>query len=76
MNIKIYAEVENLFKNKNIISVYPKTGNYYWNGAQIEEANIPGFVYPEVYYAYSLASQNPLLYNDFRGLTLGFSVNF
>ncbi len=76
MNIKIYAEVENLFKNKNIISVYPKTGNYYWNGAQIEEANIPDFVYPEVYYAYSLASQNPLLYNDFRGLTLGFSVNF
>ena len=76
INIKVFAEVENLFKNKNIISVYPKTGNYYWNGSQIEESNIPGFVYPEVYYVNSLASKNPLNYNDFRGFTLGFSFNF
>jgi hypothetical protein len=76
INIKVFAEVENLFKNRNILNVYPKTGNYYWNGAQIEETNIPGFVYPEVYYVNSLASKNPLYYNDFRGLTLGFSFNF
>ena len=76
MNIKIFAEVENLFKNKNVIDVYQKTGSYWWNGDQIEETNLPGFVYPEVYYAHYLASDNPLYYNDFRGVTLGISFNF
>jgi len=76
MNIKIFAEVENLFKNKNVIDVYQKTGSYWWNGDQIEETNLPGYVYPEVYYTHYLASDNPLFYNDFRGVTLGISFNF
>jgi hypothetical protein len=76
MSIRIYAEIENLFKNMNVLNVYPKTGNYYWGGDNLEEANIPGFVYDEVQYVYSLAYKNPTYYNNFRGLTVGVSFNF
>ncbi|MEN6445630.1 MAG: carboxypeptidase regulatory-like domain-containing protein [Candidatus Cloacimonas sp.] len=76
MSFKVYAEVENLFKNLNVYTVYPKTGNYYWGGDNLEEANIPGFVYDEVNYVYGLAYKNPTYYNNFRSLTLGISFNF
>ncbi len=76
MNIRLYAEVENLFKNKNISQVYPKTGSYTFDGELIDEALIPGFVYEEVAYATSLGTNNPTYYNDFRSVSLGFSFNF
>lgn len=76
MNLRIYAEVENIFKNRNISAVYPKTGSYTNDGENLEEALIPDFVYEEVAYAYGLYTNNPTYYNNFRGLTLGVAFNF
>jgi len=76
MSLRIYAEVENLFKNKNISTVYPKTGSYNEDGQDLTEAQIPDFVYDEVSYTYGLYTNNPTYYNDFRGITLGVAFNF
>ncbi|NMD12721.1 MAG: TonB-dependent receptor [Candidatus Cloacimonetes bacterium] len=86
MNFRIYMDVENLFKNKNILSVYPRTGSPYESGAEIHESNIQiynpdtgeyePFTYPQVAYAYSKYIKNPSLVNNFRGVTLGVSFNF
>lgn len=76
MNLRVYAEVENVFKNTNISYVYPKTGSYTNDGENLEEALIPDFVYDEVAYTYGLFTNNPTYYNNFRGLTLGVAFNF
>jgi len=77
MNIKLFLDVENLFKNRNILTVYPKTGSPYDDGADLTESNInPPFTYPEVSYVYSKAIRNPGFTNNYRGVTLGVSFNF
>jgi len=76
MNLRVWAEVENLFKNTNISTVYPKTGSYTNDGTNLEEAQIADFVYDEVAYTNGLYTNNPLYYNNFRGLTLGVAFNF
>ncbi|MDY0151664.1 MAG: TonB-dependent receptor [Candidatus Cloacimonas sp.] len=75
MNLRLYLEVENLFKNKNIYDVYAKTGNPYDNGDDIEDEQI-NYTYPEVAYATDLSSRNPTYVNNLRAVTLGVSFNF
>jgi outer membrane receptor protein involved in Fe transport len=75
MNVRMYLEVENLFKNKNIYDVYAKTGNPYDDGTDLEDDQI-NYTYPEVAYAYGLAVRNPTYVNNLRAVTLGVSFNF
>ncbi|MGC9361615.1 MAG: TonB-dependent receptor, partial [Candidatus Syntrophosphaera sp.] len=75
MNIRIFLDVENLFKTKNVLTVYPKTGSPYETGEDISDANT-GYTYPEVQYVYDQYIQNPGFVNDYRGVTLGVSFNF
>lgn len=75
MNLRLYLEVENLFKNKNIYDVYAKTGSPYEDGTDLEDDQID-YIYPEVEYAYGLSVRNPTYVNNFRAVTLGVSFNF
>ncbi len=75
MNIRVFLDVENLFKTKNVLTVYPKTGSPYETGEDISDANT-GYTYPEVEYVYNQYIRNPAFVNDYRGFTLGVSFNF
>ncbi len=75
MNMRVFLDIENLFKTKNILTVYPRTGSPYDDGADIEDA-VTGYTYPEVRYVYDKYIQNPGFINNFRGVTLGVSFNF
>lgn len=75
MNVRVFLDVENLFKNKNIYTVYSKTGSPSEDGVDLEDDQI-NYTYPEVAYAYSLAMKNPTYVNNFRSVTLGVSFNF
>lgn len=74
-SMRLYMEVENLFKKTNIYDVYSKTGSPYFDGADLEDTQL-GYVFPEVEYTYNLAINNPTYVNDFRGITLGIIFNF
>lgn len=77
MSLKLFLDVENLFKNNNVYTVYPKTGSPTWDGADLSESNIePPFTYPQVAYVYSKAVRNPGFTSNYRGVTLGISFNF
>ncbi len=75
MNLRVFLDVENLFKTRNVLTVYPKTGQYDDDGQDISDSNT-GYTYPEVRYVYDRFIQNPGYYNDYRGVTLGVSFNF
>jgi len=75
MNIKVFLDVENLLKTQNVLTVYPKTGLWYDDGADLADSNT-GYVYPEVKFVHDLYTRNPGYVNDFRGVTLGISFNF
>jgi len=74
-NVRVYMDVDNLFKNTTIYSVYPRTGSYTDPGDDLEDPQVD-YVYPEVAYVYGLAARNPANYNNYRGVTLGVSFNF
>ncbi|PKN73595.1 MAG: hypothetical protein CVU50_02450 [Candidatus Cloacimonetes bacterium HGW-Cloacimonetes-3] len=74
-SMRVYMEVENLFKKTNIYDVYSKTGSPYFDGADLEDSQL-GYVFPEVEYTYNLAVNNPTYVNSFRGITLGVIFNF
>jgi outer membrane receptor protein involved in Fe transport len=74
-SMRFYMEVENLFKKTNIYSVYSKTGSPYFDGADLEDAQL-GYVFPELEYTYNLAINNPTYVDSFRGITLGIVFNF
>ncbi len=74
-NIRLFLDIENLFKTKNIYTVYPRTGNEYDDGQDIADANT-GYTYPEVRYVYDRFIQNPCFYSNHRGITFGVSFNF
>jgi hypothetical protein len=67
--------VENLFKTKNINSVYPRTGSPYDDGADLEDELVQ-YTYPEVEYTHQLAVRNPAYVDNYRGVTIGVSFNF
>ena len=75
MNIRLFLDVENLFKTKNILSVYPKTGNEYETGEDISDPNT-NYTYAEHQFVYDKYIRNPSMYNDHRGVTFGVSFNF
>ncbi len=75
MNVRLWLDIENLFKTKNILTVYPKTGSPYSTGADISDSNT-NYTYPEVEYVYNLGIRNPAFTNNYRGFTLGLSFNF
>ena len=75
MSIRAFMEVENLFKTKNILSVYPKTGSPYATGEDLTDDEV-GEVYPEVEYVYNRSIRNPGMVNNHRGVTFGVSFNF
>ena len=74
-NVRVYMDVDNLFKNTTIYSVYPRTGSYTETGEDLEDPNVQ-YTYPEVAYVYGLAARNPANYSNYRGVTLGVSFNF
>ncbi len=75
MSVRAFMEVENLFKTKNILSVYPKTGSPYETGEDISDSMV-GYTYPEVEYVYNRSIRNPGMVNNHRGVTFGVSFNF
>ena len=73
--MRLFMDVENVFKTKNVLAVYPRTGNPYDDGADLSESG-SGLTYPETVYAYSKYIQNPGFVNNFRSVTIGVSFNF
>jgi len=74
-SLRVYLDVENLFKTKNINSVYPRTGSPYDDGADLEDELVQ-YTYPEVEYTHQLAVRNPAYVDNYRGVTIGVSFNF
>lgn len=75
MNLRLFMDVENLFKTNNIYTVYPRTGSPYDDGADLEDP-ITNYVYPEVEHVHLQAVRNPAFTSNYRGVTLGVSFNF
>jgi hypothetical protein len=75
LSMRVFLDIENVFKTNNILTVYPKTGSPYADGADIADATT-GYTYDEVAYVYSRAVRNPGFTNNFRGVTLGVTFNF
>lgn len=75
MSLRVFLDIENLFKTKNVYNVYPKTGSPFDDGADLED-DLVQFTYPEVAYTYGLAINNPSNVSNYRGATLGISFNF
>ena len=74
-NIRVFLDVENLFKTKNVLRVYPKTGDPRDDGADLQDDMVQ-FTYPEVAFTHGLAVNNPYNVDTYRGVTLGVSFNF
>lgn len=74
-SMRVYLEVENIFKKTNINSVYAKTGSPYDNGENLEDTQL-GYVFPEVEYTHGMSVNDPSNINDFRGITFGVIFNF
>lgn len=75
MRARVFMDIENVFKTRNVYSVYPRTGSPYYSGADWNES-AGNFVYDEVAFVNSLAERNPGFTSNFRALTLGMSINF
>ena len=75
MNIRLFLDVENLFKTNNVLTVYPRTGSPYDDGADIADS-VTNYIYPEVAYVHGLQVRNPGFTNNYRGVTFGVSFNF
>lgn len=71
--LRVYMNVENLFKYNNIGSVFSRTGSPYDDGQDLSEQ---GYTFEEVRYMYNKAVINPANFNNFRAVTLGVSFNF
>ncbi len=72
-SLRLYMDVENLFKYPNIGSVFSKTGSAYDDDADLSEN---GYTYDEVQYMHNKYVLNPGNINNFRAVTLGVSFNF
>ncbi|HNX01324.1 MAG TPA: carboxypeptidase regulatory-like domain-containing protein [Candidatus Cloacimonadota bacterium] len=74
-SLRLFMDVENLFKNKNILAVYPRTGSPYWDDPDLAEPNT-GFVYPEKVFVHRLYILDPSMVDNERNITFGVSYNF
>jgi hypothetical protein len=75
-NLRIFMDVENLFKYPNIGGVFSKTGSAYDDGADLSEPDDQNFTFAERMYMHRKAILNPGNVNDFRAVTIGISFNF
>jgi outer membrane receptor protein involved in Fe transport len=75
-NLRIFMDVENLFKYPNIGGVFSKTGSAYDDGADLSEPDDQNFTFAERMYMHRKAILNPGNINDFRAVTIGISFNF
>jgi outer membrane receptor protein involved in Fe transport len=71
--VRLYMDVENLFKYKNIGSVFSRTGSAFDTGVDLSE---DGYTFEEVQYMHNKANINPGNVNNFRAVTIGVSFNF
>jgi outer membrane receptor protein involved in Fe transport len=74
--MRVFMDVSNLFKNKNILYVYPKTGSPYEDGSDISDATNGGYIYPERQFVHDQYVQNPANVNNERTITFGIAYNF
>ncbi|MFW5627659.1 MAG: TonB-dependent receptor [Candidatus Cloacimonadaceae bacterium] len=74
-SLRFFFDVENIFKTKNVMGVYPKTGSPYQDGADLTDSMVD-FVYPEVEFTHLRQIRNPSLIDNYRGMTFGVSYNF
>ncbi len=74
--LRLYMDVENLFKYPNIGGVFSKTGSYLNDGADLSEPDDQNFTFAEREYMHRKAIQNPGNVNNFRAVTFGVSFNF
>ncbi len=74
-SIRLFLDVENIFKTRNVLRVYPKTGDPNDDGADLQD-DLVQFTYPEVEFTHGLAIRNPSNVDTYRGVTLGVSFNF
>ncbi len=71
--MRLYMDVENLFKYPNVGSVFSRTGSATDPGVDLSE---DGYTFREVEYMYNKAVVNPANINNFRAVTFGVSFNF
>lgn len=74
--IRASFTIQNLFKKKNVNSVYARTGSPYYDGADLEEPNNPGYVFEETQEIYDFFTMNPANVNNNRSYVFGLSFNF
>jgi outer membrane receptor protein involved in Fe transport len=74
--LRLYMDVENLFKYPNVGGVFSRTGSPYFDGADLSEADTQNFTFAERRYMHNQAVLNPANINNFRAVTIGVSVNF
>ncbi len=72
--LKFTFSVDNLFKNMIYNSVYPLTGNPYYDG--IDQTDASGFLYDETQYLHDVFTKNPSKYNNDRSINFGVSYNW
>lgn len=73
--LRLYMDVENLFKYPNISDVFSKTGSAYDDGEILAEQD-DNFTFEERQYMHSKSVIDPANINNFRAVTLGVSFNF
>jgi len=64
-SLRFFFDVENIFKTKNVMGVYPKTGSPYQDGADLTDSMVD-FVYPEVEFTHLRQIRNPSLIDNYR----------
>jgi outer membrane receptor protein involved in Fe transport len=75
MSMRFFLDVSNLFKNRNVLTVYPKTGLPDQDAQDLSDPST-GFVYPERQFVHGLYIRNPGFVDSERTYTFGVSYNF
>lgn len=74
-NLRLFANINNLFNRKNVNWVYPITGRVDWDGQDLSEAN-SDYVFDEVLHNYTQFIRNPSATTSGRTITLGMSYSW
>lgn len=80
LDFNAYLRIENFFNTKNVLGVFPQTGNadndgYLSTTAGIKQAEANGYPYEQLYNAYNNQNQ-PGLFDSPRQVTFGLKVEF
>ncbi|MBW6515504.1 MAG: TonB-dependent receptor [Candidatus Cloacimonetes bacterium] len=74
-NVRLFANINNLFNRRNVNWVYPRTGRVDWDGQDLSESG-SDYVYSEVLHNYTEFIKNPSALSSGRTYTLGISYNW